>query len=162
MKSIFPWGEKIPINHIFHTSRDCLLQPNSAARRLPVTPSAASRRLHQALGKEAAGRKWQPGRQADSLCMAVPHWCLEFRGRLSAFWGRRFSFPRKNKTSMNCESQPAWKWETTQNINTLLFVFLKSQLWTKSDHFEFLCVPLFCSRGRHVTQGWLAAFSCRF
>lgn len=92
----FPLGKKIPINHIFHTPCDCLQQPNSTTR-LPVTPSAASRRLQQALGKEAAGRKWQLGHRLTVCAWAVLQCCLEFRERLSVFQGCWSFSPKKNE-----------------------------------------------------------------
>lgn len=94
----FPLGKKIPINHIFHTSCDCLKQPNPATR-LPVTPSAASRRLHQALGKEASGRKWQLGHRLTVCAQAVLQCCLEFKERVSQYFRVIVSFSLKKNES---------------------------------------------------------------
>lgn len=163
MKSIFPWGEKNTYkSHFPHIT---WLPPTAQLGSVSSTCHSFSCLKETPPGsREGSSRKkmttwvsgWQP---VHGLCR-TDAWSLG--GDSQHFGGRRFSFPLKKKTSMNCESQPAWKGETVQNINTLLLVFLKSQLWTKSDHHEFLCVPLLCKRCRPVTQCRLAAFSCRF
>lgn len=142
----FPLGKKAPINHIFHTSRGCLKQPHYIAC-LSVTTSAVSRRLHPALGRDAAGGKWQLGHQTDSWAGALLQWSWDFRKRFSQHLRIAF-YSLLSKMSMNHNSQPKNGSSLRRQIYwlddlTSLFVFIHQVF--QFHPAELLCVPLYCS-----------------